>query len=668
MWVCTGSTTAPACSRASAATTRPKGPAVFRLTDHMQRLHNSARLIDMELPYSVDELRDATNDLLGANGLDRVLHPPDRLLRLRPARRLGARQPGRDGDHVVAVGHLPRRGGARVGHPRRRSRAGSASRRTSSRTPSKATGVYLNSMLAVNEAQRAGLRRGDPAHARRERRRRPRRDDLRRLEGQDLHARPLDRDPARDHARLDHPDRDTTSVTRCVEKNLIRSDLYLADEVFMCGTAAEVTPLRSVDDHEIGVGPGHARAAEGVSRHGAGRERPLGAVARARAEHDARVSTRRADARADRALGALDRRARRGARARGAALGPALARARAGRASSRCSPMPSARRTAPRSRRGRRACTSACTLAGVGPGDEVITSPYSFVASANCAIYEGATRSSPTSTRTRSTSTRRPSRPRSRRGRRPSSPSTSSATRASSTSCARSATGTGSRSSRTRARRSAPGTRGSRSARTAISRPGPSTRTSRSRPARAARSRPRSAEEHELLVSLRNQGRLETVELAPARPARLQLPARRHLGRARDRAARAARPHPRGAPRGRRPLQRAARRRSTSRLPLPDDADHVRSWFVYVVKLPRRRRPRRRAWPASPPRESRAPRTCPSIHLQSYMRERYGFSEGLCPVSEDASARTMAIPFHTQLSREDQERVVDALRTALEAA
>ena len=50
------------------------------------------------------------------------------------------------------------------------------------------------------------------------------------------------------------------------------------------------------------------------------------------------------------------------------------------------------------------------------------------------------------------------------------------------------------------------------------------------------------------------------------------------------------------------------------------------------------------------------------------MRERYGFSEGLCPVSEDASARTMAIPFHTRLPREDQERVVDALRTALEAA
>jgi branched-chain amino acid aminotransferase len=39
------------------------------------------------------------------------------------------------------------------------------------------------------------------------------------------------------------------------ERTLIRSDLYLADEVFMCGTAAEVTPLQSIDDHQLGVGP-----------------------------------------------------------------------------------------------------------------------------------------------------------------------------------------------------------------------------------------------------------------------------------------------------------------------------------------------------------------------------------------------------------------------------
>ena len=47
------------------------------------------------------------------------------------------------------------------------------------------------------------------------------------------------------------------------------------------------------------------------------------------------------------------------------------------------------------------------------------------------------------------------------------------------------------------------------------------------------------------------------------------------------------------------------------------------------------------------------------------MRELYGFSEGMLPVSEDCSERTMALPFHARLDREDQERVADALRTAI---
>ena len=98
--------------------------------------------------------------------------------------------------------------------------------------------------------------------------------------------------------------------------------------------------------------------------------------------------------------------------------------------------------------------------------------------------------------------------------------------------------------------------------------------------------------------------------------------------------------------------------------PVPDDDDHVRSWFVYVVKVA-----------GGVDRDGVMARliaegvACapyiPSIHLQSYMRERYGFTEGMFPVSEDASARTMAIPFHARLPLEDQERVVDALRAAL---
>ena len=47
----------------------PKGPAVFRLAEHLQRLHDSARLLYMEIPYSVEELRSATHDLVRANGL-----------------------------------------------------------------------------------------------------------------------------------------------------------------------------------------------------------------------------------------------------------------------------------------------------------------------------------------------------------------------------------------------------------------------------------------------------------------------------------------------------------------------------------------------------------------------------------------------------------------------
>jgi perosamine synthetase len=55
----------------------------------------------------------------------------------------------------------------------------------------------------------------------------------------------------------------------------------------------------------------------------------------------------------------------------------------------------------------------------------------------------------------------------------------------------------------------------------------------------------------------------------------------------------------------------------------------------------------------------------PCVHLQPYMRERYGFGEGMFPVAEDAAARTMALPFFTQIQAEDQERVVEVLAAAV---
>jgi perosamine synthetase len=55
----------------------------------------------------------------------------------------------------------------------------------------------------------------------------------------------------------------------------------------------------------------------------------------------------------------------------------------------------------------------------------------------------------------------------------------------------------------------------------------------------------------------------------------------------------------------------------------------------------------------------------PCIHLQPYMRERYGFAEGLCPVAEETASRTLALPFFTQIEPDDQERVVGVLAAAV---
>ena len=170
-------------------------------------------------------------------------------------------------------------------------------------------------------------RRTTPATTRRScstgegtRRRRLGREHLRRARRRALHARPatgilagITRDTI-----IQLADEQGYTV---VEKALIRSDLYLADEAFfMCGTAAEVTPLRSVDDHEIGVGEVTRATPERVSRHGARQEAPVRALARLRARAGAWVTRRRRN-QDDQPLRAVDRRARRGARARGAALG-----------------------------------------------------------------------------------------------------------------------------------------------------------------------------------------------------------------------------------------------------------------------------------------------------------------------------------------------------------
>ena len=102
-------------------------------------------------------------------------------------------------------------------------------------------------------------------------------------------------------------------------------------------------------------------------------------------------------------------------------------------------------------------------------------------------------------------------------------------------------------------------------------------------------------------------------------------------------------------------------------LPCPDDDDHARSWFVYVVALPEGV-DREGVIETLDARGVQTARYLPCIHLQSYLRERFGFTEGLCPIAESISSRTLALPFHTGLREDDQVYVVEALRAVLAGA
>ena len=229
-----------------------KGPAVFRLREHLERLDASARIIFMEMPYSVDELRTATHELLGTNGLASCY--------IRPIAFYGYSELGVAAlDNPVDVAIMSWPWGAYLGESSQEqgitATISSWERVGPNVIPhaAKATGVYLNSMLATTEARRAGYDEaimlshdGYVADG-------PGENIFTVKDG-------VIRTPPLSTSILPGITRDTVIQIaqdlgyRVVEKSLIRSDLYLADEAFMCGTAAEVTPLREVDDVRLGVG------------------------------------------------------------------------------------------------------------------------------------------------------------------------------------------------------------------------------------------------------------------------------------------------------------------------------------------------------------------------------------------------------------------------------
>jgi branched-chain amino acid aminotransferase len=229
-----------------------RGPAVFRLGDHLDRLEASARLLYMELPYTTEELRTACFETLAVNGLEASY--------LRPIAFYGYGELGvHSGDNPVDVAIICFPWGAYLGEASQQEGVRvmvSSWRRVGPNTiphAAKATGVYLNSMLATHEASRAGY---DEA--------------ILLTEDGYVADGPGETIFVVKDGTVHTPDLSSSilpGITRdsiiqiaqdigysVVQKPLIRSDLYMADEVFMTGTAVEVTPVRSIDDHEIGVG------------------------------------------------------------------------------------------------------------------------------------------------------------------------------------------------------------------------------------------------------------------------------------------------------------------------------------------------------------------------------------------------------------------------------
>jgi branched-chain amino acid aminotransferase len=240
--------------------TESHGPAIFRHQDHVDRLFKSASLYYMDIPYDRETLRRATLELVGRNGF--------RDCYIRP---LVYRGYGTMGlfplDAPVDVTLACWKWGAYLGEEGKRKgvRAKVSSwRRLSpdSLIPqAKASGQYLNSILAKIETHKAGYEEAivldDHGHV---------------CEGSGENIFVVSDGviytPPPTASILDGINRKSVIQIaqdlglRVVERDIARAELYLADEIYLTGTAAELVPVREVDDHTIGTGsPGEVTLA-----------------------------------------------------------------------------------------------------------------------------------------------------------------------------------------------------------------------------------------------------------------------------------------------------------------------------------------------------------------------------------------------------------------------
>jgi branched-chain amino acid aminotransferase len=252
-----------------------RGPAVLRLTEHLKRIVRSAKLYYMPVPYTVEQLYDATFEVLESNKLEACYIRP---LIFRGYGEMGLFPLNAPVNVIIAAwpwGTYLGEEGILHGVRAKTSSIQSLDHTALARA-AKATGQYLNSILAKVEVLKAGYdeavmltEHGHVAEG----------------SGENIFV-------ARNGALMTPPPSDGVleGITRDVviqlaksegievrEQSIARSDLVIADEAFYTGTAAEIVPIREVDDHLIGEpGPITRRMQERFKAITEGRDEEFG--------------------------------------------------------------------------------------------------------------------------------------------------------------------------------------------------------------------------------------------------------------------------------------------------------------------------------------------------------------------------------------------------------
>ena len=227
-----------------------KGSAVFRLREHLRRLERSAKLYHMPVPYRLEELVLATHQVIRANGLKACYIRP---LVFRGYGEMGIFPMNAPVDAIIAVwpwgAYLGEEG---VTHGiRAKVSSIQALDHTSLARAAKASGHYLNSILAKVEVTSCGydeaIMLNEHGH-------------VAEGSGENIFAvrdgvlmTPLTSDGILEGITRDSVMQIAAGLgVEVRERTLSRSDVVLADELFFTGTAAEIVPIREVDDHFIG--------------------------------------------------------------------------------------------------------------------------------------------------------------------------------------------------------------------------------------------------------------------------------------------------------------------------------------------------------------------------------------------------------------------------------